>query len=114
MANGNTEPNARTIYEDSKAKLQAIVNDLNVDQAVADEAQGQLHDLGMEFAAAAWDTIEARTANLTAIADKLKVVIKAAGQNSAAEALDQVTGVTSGLAEIVRRVNTLMGEEESG
>ena len=114
MANENTEANARAIYEESKAALEAIISDLSVEQAVADEAQRQLEDLGMEFAAAAWDRIEARTANLQAIASKLKLVIEAAGQDSAADALDHVTGITSGLAGIAKRIDTLIDDDDSG
>ena len=114
MANENTAANARKIYEDSKAALEAIMDDLTVEQAVADEAARQLKALAMGFAASAWASFEARTANLAVIVGKLQKVIAATGQNPAADALDQVTGVTASLAEIIKRVTLLLGSKKPG
>ena len=113
MTNDSAEADARAIYEESKAKLQAIIDDLGVEQHVADEAQRQLGDLGMEFASAAWDRIDTRSAHLAAISEKLRRVVEASGQDTAADALDRVTGITAGLANIVTRINTLTGREPS-
>ena len=105
------EADVRDIYEESKAKLEAIIDDLDVEQRVADEAQRQLNDLGMEFASAAWDQIDTRSAHLVAISEKLERVVEASGQDTATDALDRVTGTTEGLAIIVTRINTLTGRE---
>lgn len=111
MPNDNVEVDARAIYEESKAKLQEIIDDLDVEQRVADEAERQLRHLGMEFASAAWDQIDNRSANLAAIAKMLKRVIETSGQDTAADMLDRVTGNTAGLANIVTRINTLTKQE---
>lgn len=109
MVNNITEHNARKIYEESKRELQAIVDNLTVSQSVANEAQYQLQNLGMEFASVAWNRFDARTTNLTEISKKLKKVIEASGQKTAAGALDQVTGVTAKLAKLVKHIDTLTG-----
>jgi hypothetical protein len=107
MGSGCSEEDARAAYEDCKRELEAIINDLTAEQAVADAAEAALRDLARDFAIAAWNTIEARTANLVVISDRLALVIRTAGQDPAAEALDRVTGVSAGLAQIVARIRVL-------
>lgn len=109
MSKEIAEADARKIYEESKARLEEIIADLDVEQRVADEAQRQLESLAMEFASIAWDQIDTRSTHLVAIAKKLERVVAAAGHGTAEDALERVTGITEGLANIVTRVNTLTG-----
>ena len=111
MSNNTTAASARAIYEGSKSELQAIIRDLDVEQRVANEARRQLKALAMEFAASAWDGIEARSAGLATIAQKLEWVVEASGQSTAEDALDRVTGTVAGLAPIIKRINALTGRK---
>ena len=99
---------ARAEYENARAELQRIMDDLDSTEAEATAASAALQQLAMEFAAASMDDFDQRTALLNAIVANLKDVIEASDDNPSGVDLEAVVGNVQVIGQIADRVKNLL------
>lgn len=99
---------ARTEYENARAELQRIIDDLDSTEAEAAAASAALQALAMDFAAASMDNFDQRTELLNKIVANLKDVIESSDDNPSSVDLQAVVGNVQVIGLIADRVKTLL------